>query len=503
MRTYYKYLNEEQYINLTKECDRLLFASDTSLERVSIPWLHVIREHPVPLKKYEEIYFSAYSEMLNKYARKLRNWVYLFYSLLKNLRNDGKSWYESDTLPNQTDVLFISHLQNIDHAGKAEDFYFGSLPEKLYENECSVVVALLNHMRLPSKTLVSRWSKSVGKSFPRVVFSKYIGISKEIKIFNRLRLESDRLFKKTSLKSSNLFRRVLSRASDEAFSPGAQMTLRLSEQIGELVYRINPKVVVFTHEGHAWERCACYAISNIDSDILRIAYQHSAVFRLQYAIKRKLIDRYNPDQILVSGEISYRQLSNSEDLKSIPISILGSNRYIENTHQDYKKISKRNTCLVIPEAYIEECNFIFEFCLDCALQLPKVRFIWRVHPMFNAESILENNKKLANLPNNVVLSNSSLESDISHASCVLYRGSTAVVQSVVSGLRPFYFRIKGELTIDPLYELSKGREIVENPYEFVHKFNKQPDLNDMKQAVEYCEKFYLPLNIPLLQRIAC
>ena len=125
MRTYYKYLNEEQYTNLTKECDRLLFASDTSLERVSIPWLHVIREHPVPLKKYEEIYFSVYSEMLNKYARKLRNWVYLFYSLLKNLRNDGKSWYESDTLPNQTDVLFISHLQNIDHAGKAEDFYFG------------------------------------------------------------------------------------------------------------------------------------------------------------------------------------------------------------------------------------------------------------------------------------------------------------------------------------------------------------------------------------------
>ena len=36
-----------QYLALCEACDRVLLAPDATIERVAVPWLHVIREHPV------------------------------------------------------------------------------------------------------------------------------------------------------------------------------------------------------------------------------------------------------------------------------------------------------------------------------------------------------------------------------------------------------------------------------------------------------------------------
>ena len=48
-------LNEELYRSLCVACDRILLAADSTIERVSIPWLHVVREHHVFLGNYIEV----------------------------------------------------------------------------------------------------------------------------------------------------------------------------------------------------------------------------------------------------------------------------------------------------------------------------------------------------------------------------------------------------------------------------------------------------------------
>ena len=492
-------LSEEQYVDLCETCDHLLLASDASSERVSIQWLHVVREHPVFLKNYEDIYFPVYFRILTKYVRKIRNWIHLFYSFLKNWKNESKLWHESDILPNQTDILFISHLTNVDHAGKKEDFYFSKLPEQLHESGCSVVIALLNHSNYPAESIASIWAQSAIKYLPRVIFSKFIGFSKEKNIFKRLKLESNRLIKQASLEKPQLVKKVLSRASDEALSPESRMILRLSEQMGALVSQIQPKVVIITHEGHAWERGVFHAIWKANPDILRIGYQHAAMFRLQHAIRRKLAKQFNPDQILASGQISKGQLENSQGLNGIPISLLGSYRYVKPMARNYNEIFKLNTCLVIPEGIVEECNILFEFSLDCALRLPDTKFIWRLHPQIDFKQIDNNNGRFNNLPANIIISEHNLEDDILQSSCVLYRGSSVVIQSVVYGLKPLYVRIKGEMIIDPLYEVNKGREIIESVDEFVQIFNIKQDRKIVKSLTEYCNKLYSPLNLSIIK----
>ena len=129
-----------------------------------------------------------------------------------------------------------------------------------------------------------------------------------------------------------------------------------------------------------------------------------------------------------------------------------------------KNINMDNfSCLVIPEVYLSECNFLFEFSLSCAIEYPKIKFIWRLHPGVSFKDVFRKNNNLSNLPVNIILSNSSLEHDIRHSKWVLYRGSTAVFKALSYGLRPLYLTKKNEISIDPLFNFNKFKCIVEKP----------------------------------------
>ena len=47
-------MTEDEYKKLCSMCDSILLDDSSALERIAIPWLNVIREHPVFLKQYED-----------------------------------------------------------------------------------------------------------------------------------------------------------------------------------------------------------------------------------------------------------------------------------------------------------------------------------------------------------------------------------------------------------------------------------------------------------------
>jgi hypothetical protein len=49
-------ISEKQYLELCDACNRLLVLPESSIEMVAIPWLHVIREHPIVLEKYVSLF---------------------------------------------------------------------------------------------------------------------------------------------------------------------------------------------------------------------------------------------------------------------------------------------------------------------------------------------------------------------------------------------------------------------------------------------------------------
>ncbi len=507
-------MKEEIYHSLCVACDRVLLAADSTMERVSIPWLHVVREHPVFLKNYKEIVESksGVKVTLQRWLRLIRNKVWWLYQLGKSIRSDGMLWHGPQEFDLQTDVLLVSHLINDSHAGLADDFYFGNLPNDLVKQGYKVVIVLMNHTGQSGAELATKW---IDSKVPRVVLSGSLSIVDEMTLHYQLKKEAARLRQFARQEPHGLARRVLMRATEEALSGGAHTTLRMSRQIDALVTKLQPKVIVVTHEGHAWERVAFAAARSAHSNVLCIGYQHAAVFRLQHAIRRCLAPRYNPDQILTAGEVSCAQLKSSPGLEGIPISVLGSNRIFKGgitkpehqTHTDCVEHSAGQVCLVLPDGIPSECHLMFEFSILCAKVNPEIQFIWRLHPMVTFESLKAQNPKLRNHPGNIMLSEATLEEDIARSRWALYRGTTAIVQAVVAGLRPIYLQLPDELTIDPLYELDILRVSVKSVSEFHRAILPNLEISnvqlesDFEQARKYCESFFTPFNVGKLSAL--
>lgn len=507
-------LNEEQYLKLCETCDRVLIAPDSAIECIAISWLHVIREHPMFLAQYEDLFkhVSKFDKYWWELQRTLHNWAGWCWLLARSLFSGGWQWFGSKDPQAQIDFLFVSHLINKSQVGQSSDFYYGNVPNDLAARGHTVAIALINHTKHRSDKLVGEWGNS---NVSRFILSKSLGVFREFAIHRRLKVESLRLSKYAKDMQPGLFQRVCRRASQEALSGGTQTTLRIGEQICALVAKHRPRVVVATLEGHAWERVVFAAARSAFPAVKCVGYQHAALFRMQHAIRRNLASIYNPDHILTAGTISKTQLEQAPELEGIPISVFGSNRSFKGGGnlassapvQKSEGDSKMFTCLVIPEGAASECNILFEFSLTCAQLCPDITFVWRLHPIVNFASLTAQNHKLRKLPGNIVLSEATLEADIARCRWALYRGSTAIVQSVVAGLRPIYLQLPDELTIDPLYELNDWRVSVASVSEFqrailadIEVRNFPTELN-IEHARMYCELLFTPFNVDTLEEL--
>ena len=508
-------LNEEQYRLLCMTCDRVLQSHDATVECIAIPWLHVIREHPMFLTGYVNLFES--DRGIKGSARKrleiLRSRAVWLRQLLRAFNSTGQSWHCDAVLPNTTDILFISHLVNASHAGQSSDFYFGELPNELTVKGFSVAIALINHTGLPGKQLVGKWEECL---VPRMIFTRSLDLQGEISIRFRLKTESLRLRRQALNSVERFSQRVLQQASQEALSDASQSALRLGEQISGLVAKLQPKAIVVTHEGHAWERIVFSAARKAFPNIRCLAYQHAAIFRLQHAIQRNLAIDLNPDVILAAGAISKYKLERAHGLKDIPVLVLGSNRTLkQNSATDcgvnqevLMEHSDGLACLVLPEGDMSECRHLFEYSLACAKKLPEMRFIWRLHPLMSYQALAKQCPKLMNnLPENIELSSANLEEDIRRSRWVLYRGTTAVVQAVVAGLRPMYLQLPGEMTIDPLYELGAWRVKLFDISGFqraVCTDTSSPDYPSdsvVEDARKYCELLFTPMDASTIEEL--
>jgi len=502
-------LNEEQYRQVCEACDSVLLSPDANRVTMAIPWLHVIREHPSFLKEYVELFApsNALATYLRSVARMVLNVAGWLRQAWRALCSDGKAWKASRPLGGPVDVLFVSHLLNQADAGKAADFYFGELPDLIHAEGRSVVVALIDHVGITHASIVQKWA---GNANTRVLLSRSLDFRAELSLFYKLRKESLRLAAMSKLQGSRFLGRVFARASHEAMAGGARTALRMSVQVGQLVATIKPKMMVVTYEGHAWERMVFASARSFNFGVQCAGYQHAALFKMQHSALRQLGASFDPDLIFTAGLVSKTQIENSNKLPDIPVHILGSHRKIVSRSDtkssaplsDYDfgaDTSESNACLVLPEGIISECLLLFEFSLDCAEIMPEFRFIWRLHPLVTKDQLILSSYRMRNLPINVELSDRSLEEDFKRASHALYRGSTAIVGAVCSGLKPIYLNKGNEMSIDPLYELDAVRVLVSNPLELqntIYKKKVQTEATTFnhKYAVRYCEDFYSRLD---------
>ena len=77
----------DQYNRLIKIVDKILLNPLAKKETIAIPWLHIIREHPVFLKKYKQLFLknSCLENIINTFLKSLRNKIGIFKVLIQAL----------------------------------------------------------------------------------------------------------------------------------------------------------------------------------------------------------------------------------------------------------------------------------------------------------------------------------------------------------------------------------------------------------------------------------
>jgi hypothetical protein len=492
-------MNESQYYALCKYCDELLLANPTSSARLSVAWLHVIREHPTLLRPYEQLFqqrsikkYSAYwwkiKKILIESTRILRQAIRAFrYTLL----NQDSVLTKLGT----SEIIFISHFTNSAQHKSNSDFYFGDLPNQIASRGKKVAIVLIDHTQ--SSSSLFRWTTSE-QGVLKIIIPNTLGPREEIDILFKLWQESRHLARIAEGKTEDLFTKIKAAASSAALSNGSFQTLRLALQIGEIVKRLRPNTLITTYEGHAWERAA-YVEARRHAPLIRCAaYQHAALTRLQHGVQRSLGAIADPDIIFTSGLAASGQLNSSDRIQIAPIQVLGSSRKVSANY-----LTERSTfclrrqapvCLVIPEGLIDECLTTLVYTIKCAALLPNVTFLWRMHPVLSFDSLLQHHPILDKLPNNIELSIESLSVDAARSSWALYRGSTAVIEATLLGAAPIYLRTNSEMTIDPLYKLNKERAIVETVEDFVSllKRDKYPTWDQFDASYRHCLEVFSP-----------
>ena len=506
-----KALTENKYLLLCKLCDKILLDSKSNIQTNSISWLHVIREHPVVLKHYFDLFErnSILWNFIDLIKRKLLNIAGLLIIFVTSIfkRKHFFNFFKSKI--KKIDILYISHFLNKSQVGNKDDFYFGNIPDNLKNMGYNSLIALINHTGNESDSLSAIWNK---KNFvPRIILSRTINFFDEMKIFISLKKESIRLKKLAKKEKSTLKRNILFRSSEECITSRSMINLRIAFQINKLVSRFKPKVLIITHEGHAFERVIFANARQANSNIYCIGYQHAIIFRLQNSVFLKLKDKFNPNEILTSGITGKNKLEEAKTLKNIPIKILGSNRFMKKKSLlkfrkerkiNYKKNKK--SILVIPEGLISECYTLFDFSLKCAYKFPKISFIWRLHPGIDFDSQINNNYRYKSLPKNIIVSKKSLEEDFNKCDWALYRGTTAIIQAMLFGLKPIYLELPNEFNIDPLDKINNWKVKIKNIDDFKKVMNEKSKMWSEKKwllSKNYCNRFFKPFDIKVLLKI--
>jgi len=169
-------LKNKDYTILAKALNDLVVRYQEKLDMLSHNNIHLIREHPIFLSKYESIFDDNFLKFTAKCFYRL---IYGVFSLIFSLRNSYQDNKISKSINNEDNLLFISHFLNKSILGK-DDFYYGKLPDYL---EGKNTILYINHQNKWYKNLNEYWPTSKSN---RVLLSKNTNIINELFLITKI-----------------------------------------------------------------------------------------------------------------------------------------------------------------------------------------------------------------------------------------------------------------------------------------------------------------------------
>lgn len=227
----------------------------------------------------------------------------------------------------------------------------------------------------------------------------------------------------------------------------------------------NPRAFVTLYEGRSNERCLWAGARAGGRDSRIAGYQHVLLYPTTLCLLHPRAGgegwrRSTPDVTLCLGDASREAMEAGHQSDGASLITFGSFRR-QTADQNLRPPKPGlKTVLVLPQGFLHEAVILFDFAHELASRLPEHRFILRLHPFMPFSWVRPHLKHQTLLANVEISSSKEVDVDVARSSAALYMGSSAVLYTVLQGIKPFHVKVDGRSDVDPLSGMISWKETV-------------------------------------------
>lgn len=418
-------MDNKNYKKLINRFNKFLNINKKNINIVALSFLHILRPQYDLIKNFNNFNFNY---------RLVYHFNYTLIKLLKSFFNKTK---KNKNFLKNFDLLIISNFTDINNLNKKNDLYFGSLHTEIKKKGVSCCTVFRNFTKFHVSEIIKK--NRIENHFFLEDFDSF---KNEIKNFF-IQIKEFIKFKLNLIPGKKILKNDKKKFSFFNFLTGLS-SLRLSNQVIDFVKNNNPKIVLFTLEGHSWEKVLTYKLKKKFPNLIVIGYQFSVISKYTNSLFLKIDNKFETDFIFTKNKI-HKETFVDRGFNSNKIKVLGNLK-----KKKFKKIKSNimsKNIIICPEALDYENEVMYNFAKECAKNIVNYNFIFRAHPSYK--------KKFLSKYKNLIISKTSLDKDLSKSKILIYRGSSVCYEAARYNILPLYLKIKNEISIDPLYRFQK------------------------------------------------
>ena len=343
--------------------------------------------------------------------------------------------------------LFVSNLINSNNHIYESDLYYNKLPFILSRSS-PVVITYFSPAQSSFKNLIA--SNSSDNIYRHLVSKSF-----SFRTFCRAAIPSlltfISLFVLSFLAKKLTSKLYLLIAAFQSFSPSYFSNLQSINDIVEYARSYHVDRIIYTFEGHAWEKLLNHTVKHALPSVKLIAYNHTVIFADSDTLTRTYSDDLDPDAIFTVGSSTADQFKNIYP-SSMPISCIGSQKANDRSFPSTLP-STNHSILFLPEGFLSEVFHHIRLAESIAPYFPDRSFVVRLHPcLIKHTKLIDSYIDSLSLPN-LSLSSQSFHQDIITSSFAVYTGSSAILESMFYNLYPVYYPHPRGFNLNPLHSL--------------------------------------------------
>lgn len=392
------------------------------------------------------------------------------------------------------DVVIISHLTSLTHFSADEDFYFGGVEQALNDKGISTYTLMINHCR------ANRYNLPSSPRTNTSILPAFLSPWGELKLVWRSLVAAAALPRLGSSQYETVFHR---HARIAQLSSRALGDLRIGSMVADVVDKLAPRAILYTFEGHGWERVMAVRAHQMKTPCHIMGYQHAVVFPGKKSLSYKHGQGADPDYIFTVGHITCNDLQRHSDYTDI--SVLGSVKAVEASSSS-PEFKADGACLFAPEGTLSEVEIMAAIAIDAATANPTQEFILRLHPVLSRQQVVRNLARRAPFPENFSISSACVQDDFARSSWLCYRGSTLAFQGLLAGLRPVYLNPDDMVnTNDPMPSGVTFRRVANNSLDLLEiiaadQTDPEHSNEELGLALVFARNYIVPIDFDVLIR---